>query len=128
MLEAALKNRLLLYGAALPLLLVGYLALNNWQPRFGMHRSADESTPIVSTEQLQKALAEDRRKLQQFEKAQAELRAEVIRLRKAHQEGRVDRSLMLEAENSFVAALKQVHELRHSVTEADIALTEAILG
>jgi hypothetical protein len=33
-----------------------------------------------------------------------------------------------EAEQSFVTALKRVHELRHLVTEADIAITEAILG
>ncbi|MGH7887155.1 MAG: hypothetical protein ACREPG_04775, partial [Candidatus Binatia bacterium] len=54
--------------------------------------------------------------------------AEVIRLRKSFQDGQVARDRVVEVEQSFVAALKRVHELRHTVTEADIAITEAILG
>jgi hypothetical protein len=52
----------------------------------------------------------------------------VIRLRKSFQDGQISKHRVIEAEQSFVAALKRVHELRHTVTEADIAITEAILG
>ena len=129
MVAAALKNRLLVIAAAmLPLLAMGYFTVINWQPRITHHHAADESTPSVSIEELQKSLAEDRRTLQLAEKAQAALRIEVIRLRKAYQDGQVAKEQVVEIEQSFVAALKRVHALRDMVTEADIAITEAILG
>jgi hypothetical protein len=128
MVAAALKNRLLVLAAAvLPLLAMGYFTVINWQPRVALHHAADQIAPSLSIEELQKSLAENRRMLQLSETAQAALRTEVIRLRRAYQDGQVAKQQVIEAEQSFVAALKQVHALRDTVTEADIAITEAIL-
>jgi hypothetical protein len=131
MVAAALKSPLVLIAAALPpLLVMGYFAVVNfqWQPRAGVPSSTHDSRASASVEELHKSLAEDRRMLSVHEKDQAALRSEVIRLRKAHQEGQIGKAQVVEAEQAFVAALKRVHELRHAVTEADIAITEAVLG
>ena len=129
MIAEALRSRLVLMAAAMPpLLVMAYFAINNWHPRAGVSTSVNDGAARISVEDLQKALAEDRRLLLDYEKAQATLRGEVIRLRKSFQDGQVAKDQVVEAEQSFVAALKRVHELRHTVTEADIAITEAILG
>src|SRR5262245_24242551 len=128
MFELALKGRVLAIAAALPpLLVIVYFAVINW-PRVAQRSSPSEVSPSISVEELQKSLAEDRRLLRESEQAQAALRAEVIRLRHDHQDGRVAKEQVLEAERAFVAALTRVHALRHTVTEADIAIAEAILG
>jgi hypothetical protein len=116
-------------AAVIPLLLVMlYFAINIWNPRVRIKTSANGGTAPIAVEDLQKSLAEDRRLLLVYEKDQSTLRAEVIRLRKSFQDGQIGKDRVVEAEQSFVAALKQVHELRYKVTEADIAITEAILG
>ena len=129
MVAAALRSRLVLMAAVMPpLLVMGYFAINGWTPRAGVSTSAHDGAAPISVEDLQKSLAEDRRLLLVYEKAQATLRTEVISLRKSFQDGQIAKDRVIEAEQSFVAALKRVHELRHTVTEADIAITEAILG
>jgi hypothetical protein len=129
MIAEALRSRLVLVAAAMPLLLVmAFFAINGWNPRAGVSTSVNDSTAPIAVEDLQKSLAQDRRLLLDYEKAQATLRGEVIRLRKSFQDGQISKRQVVEAEQSFVAALKRVHELRHAVTEADIAITEAILG
>ena len=47
---------------------------------------------------------------------------------KALSGGPIPQAQVKEAEQAFVAALDQVHEMRHSVLETDIAITEAVLG
>ena len=129
MIADALKSRLVLVAAAMPLLLVtAFFAINGWNPRAGVSTSVNDSSAPIAIEGLQRSLAQDRRRLLDYEKAQATLRGEVIRLRKSFQDGQISKQRVVEAEQSFVAALKRVHELRHAVTEADIAITEAILG
>lgn len=130
MVTAALKNPLLLLAALLPpVLVIGYFAVLNWDSKIAVPPgTVDGTVPSISVEELQKTLAEERRRLQISENTQSGLRAEVIRLRKAYEAGEVTRDRVVEAEQSFIAALKRVHELRHSVTEADIAITEALLG
>jgi len=129
MVVEALKSRLVLMAALMPpLLVMVYFAINGWTPRARVRTSASDSTAPISVEDMRKSLAEDRRQLLVYEKAQATLRVEVIRLRKSFQDGQIAKDRVIEAEQSFVAALKRVHELRYTVTEADIAITEAILG
>jgi len=124
----ALKNPLLLLAAALPpLLTVAYFAMIG-TPAPAVRSSLDEINAPISLEELRKTLAEERRLLQVSEKTQSALRIEVIALRKAYAAGEVGRERVAEAEQSFIAALRRLHELRHSVTEADIAITEAVLG
>jgi hypothetical protein len=127
--ESALKGRVLAIAAALPpLLVIAYFALINWQPRFASRAAPSEASRSISVEELQKTLVEDRRLLRESEQVQAALRVEVIRLRHAHRDGLIAKEQVVEAERAFVGALTRVHALRHTVTEADIAITEAILG
>lgn len=129
MVAEALRSRLVLMAALIPpLLVMVYFAINGWTPRIGIRTSVNDRTGPIAVEDLQKSLAEDRHLLLVYEKDQTTLRAEVIRLRKSFQDGQIGKDWVVEAEQSFVAALKQVHELRYKVTEADIAITEAILG
>ncbi len=129
MVAEALKSRLVLMAAVMPpLLVMVYFAINGWNPRAGIRTSVSDGTAPIAAEDLQKSLAEDRRLLMVYERDQATLRTEVIRLRKSFQDGQIDKAQVVAAEQLFVAALKRVHELRHTVTEADIAITEAILG
>lgn len=129
MIAEALRSRLVLVAAAMPpLLVLAFIAINGWNPRAGVSTSVNDGTAPITVEDLQRSLAQDRRLLLDSEKAQSTLRSEVIRLRKSFQDGHISKDRVVEAEQSFVAALKRVHELRHTVTEADVAITEAILG
>jgi len=129
MIAESLRSRLVLMAAAMPpLLVMVYLAINSWNPRVGVSTSVNEGTAPIAVEDLQKSLAQDRRLLLDYEKAQATLRGEVIRLRKSFQDGQISKDQVVEAERSFVTALKRVHEMRYSVTETQIAITEAVLG
>jgi hypothetical protein len=130
MVAAVMKNPLLLLAALLPpVLVIGYFAILPWESKITFQSAAvNEKVASISVAELQKTLAKDRHLLQVSENAQSTLRAEVIRLRKAYAAGEITRDRVVEAEQSFVTALKRVHELRNSVTEADIAITEAILG
>ena len=130
MVAALWKNPLLLFAALLPpVLVIGYFAALDWDSKSAVRPlTVEETVPANSVEELQKTLAEDRRRLRASENDQSALRAEVIRLRKAYEAGEITHDRVLEAEQSFIAALKRVHELRDSVTEADIAITEALLG
>ena len=129
MVAETLRSRLVLMAAVMPpLLVMVYFSINGWTPRAGVSASANNGAAPIAIEELQKSLDEDRRLLLVYEKDQATLRIEVIRLRKSFQDGQIAKDRVVAAEQSFVAALKRVHELRHTVTEADIAITEAILG
>jgi len=77
---------------------------------------------------MRESLAQDRRQLAQLETEQSTLRAEVIRQRRLLQEGGIAKEQVQLIEQAFVAALKRVHAMRDTVTETDIAITEAILG
>jgi hypothetical protein len=77
---------------------------------------------------MRESLAQDRRQLAQLEREQSALRVEVIRQRKLLLEGGIAKEQVQQTEQAFVAALKRVHAMRDTVTETDVAITEAILG
>jgi hypothetical protein len=108
-----------------------FFAISGWQRQgsgsaIGLANS-DASNPIF-VNAMKQSLAQERRQLIEYEREQSALRAEVIRRRKLYQEGRLAQDQVADAEKSFVELLKRVHELRHTVDEADIAVTEAVLG
>jgi hypothetical protein len=122
------KFRLLLIAATVPpLLVVLFFSLNGLNRRASVGVSDQSSTATVSVDQLQQSLARDRQTLADYEKAQSALRGEVIRQRKSLEIGQASKEGVVEVEKSFIAALKRVHEMRHSVIETQIAITEAVL-
>jgi len=126
--ELCKSRRLLLAAALPPLVVLLWFALNGWNRRASVTDSPADNPATISVEELQKSLVKDRKLLADYEKEQAVLRAEVIRRRKLFAEGQLAKDQVLDAEQSFVAALKRVHAMRYSVTETDIAITEAVLG
>jgi len=123
------KFRLPLIAATVPPLLVAlFFSFNGLNRRASVGVSDQSSTATVSVDQLQQSLARDRQLLADYEKAQSALRGEVIRQRKSLEIGQASKEGVVEVEKSFIAALKRVHEMRHSVTETQIAITEAVLG
>lgn len=127
------KSRLLLIAAALPpIVVVAFFAMGEWRVPgglFGSRASSNTSTPpTISVETMKASLAKDHQLLVQYEREQAALRVEVIRRRKLFNEGGATKEQVGEVEKSFVAALRRVHEMRYSVEETDIAITEAVLG
>jgi hypothetical protein len=121
------KSRSFLLGAIiLPLAAVGFIALKQRQA-FNLS-GGDQPGTADALERMRHALDNDRTLLANYEQAQTKLRAEVIKRRKLYQDGRISKGEVEEAEQAFVAALSRVHEMRHSVTETDIAITEAVLG
>jgi hypothetical protein len=111
-----------------PLVAAVFFAFNGWNWNPGRTVPHKDGGASVSVEEMNKALAQDRQKLLNYEKEQATLRAEVIKRRKLFQEGQISKDRVVEAEKLFVAVLNRVYALRHSVTETDIAITEAVLG
>lgn len=95
---------------------------------FGINRNPDILANSDAIGEMRNSLAKERKLLGDLEKEQSRLRSEVINLRKLYQEGQTSKHQVQEAEQQFVAALKRVHEMRNSVTETDIAMTEAVLG
>jgi hypothetical protein len=129
MLAEVLKFRLPLISLALPpLAAVLFFAFNGWNWRAGVTLSQRDVGAGISIEEMKRTLAQDRQTLRAYEREQATLRAEVIKRRKLFQEGELSKDQVVEAEQLFVAALTRLHALRHSVTESDIAITEAVLG
>lgn len=131
MLAEILKSRFLLMAAALPpLLVLVFFAVSGSRRQSGdsgLSLSSDTVSPN-SVEMLKDSLAKDRQLLVDYEREQMVLRTEVIKRRKLFQEGQLAQDQVAVAEKSFVASLKRVHEMRHRVDEADIAITEAVLG
>src|SRR5215475_9026493 len=123
------KSRLLIDAVALPLLLVMlFISINGWNRQTAVSVPGNDGQSTISVEELKKALAQERQSLLNREREQATLRTEVIKRRKLFQNGQLSKDQVTEAERAFVAALTQVHELRHSVTETEVAITEAVLG
>ena len=129
MFTEVLKFRLPLVAATVPPLLVAlFFVFNGLNRRPSVAVNDQRPTATVSVEQLKESLAQDRQRLADYEKAQSVLRSEVIRQRKSLEIGQTSKERVIEVEKSFIAALKRVHEMRHSVTETQIAITEAVLG
>jgi len=132
MLTEALKNRYLIAtGVLFPVALMLILLVSGHEnlslPWMQSGTSTDPSGSDAIA-QMREILANERRQLAQSEREQSTLRADVIRQRKLLQEGQLAKDQVQQTEQLFVAALKRVHEMRYTVTETDIAITEAILG
>ena len=129
MFAEVVKFRLPLIAATVPpLLVVLFFAFNGLNRRASVGVNDHSATATVSVEQMKESLARDRQLLADYEKAQSALRSEVIRQRKSLESGQASKEQVIELEKSFIAALKRVHEMRYSVTETQIAITEAVLG
>ena len=132
MLAEVLKNRYLIAGAALfPVaIMLIFLASNRENIRlpWGTSSATLELSSSETLAKMRESLAQDRRQLAQLEREQSTLRTEVIRQRKLLQEGGIAKEQVQQTEQAFVAELKRVHAMRDTVTETDIAITEAILG
>ena len=129
--DLALPRRVLLAAIILPLIAVGFVVVNTLSSPgqiFGTSRKPDTFTNSDAIGEMRNSLAKERKLLADLEKEQSRLRIEVINWRKLHQEGQSSKQQVQEAEQQFVAVLKRVHEMRNSVTETDIAITEAVLG
>ena len=132
MLAVVFKNRYLIAAAMLfPIALMSILFLGgheNLRLLWIQSSISDDPPGFDAIAQMREVLAKERRQLGQSEREQSTLRAEVIRQRKLLQEGQLAKEQVQQTEQLFVAALKRVHEMRYTVTETDIAITEAILG
>jgi hypothetical protein len=126
------KSRSFLLGAViLPVLAVGFLVIKSLSSSSQNFGSSIKPGALGSSDaigEMRDSLAKERKLLANLEQGQSRLRLEVINLRKLYQEGQTSKEQVQEAEQLFIAALKRVHETRNSVTEADIAITEAVLG
>src|SRR5687768_10842826 len=132
MLAEVFKNRYILASAAFFPFAVMVILLTGGRENFRLPWAKGSVIPELSgadtIAMMRESLAQNRRELGQFEREQSTLRAEVIRQRKLLQENVITKEQVQQTEQAFVAALKRVHAMRYTVTEADIAITEAILG
>jgi hypothetical protein len=78
-----------------------------------------------ATEKMNDSWAKDQKLLVAYEREQSKLRAEVIHRRRLYLEGQLAKAEVLDAERALVSALSRIHEVRRSMTETDIAITEA---
>ncbi len=121
--------RIVLGAMLVPLAVMTVFALRPWEGQFSRSDNGDlASLDARSVEAMKQSLARERGLLAESERKQAALRAEVIKRRRLFQDGQASKEEVVEAERAFVAALGRVHALRESVTETDIAITEAVLG
>lgn len=126
------KNRsFLLTAIILPLLFAGFVALKT--PRSPSQQFSEGEKNVgsqspVALEEMKELLTKERKLLAASEQEQSRLRVEVINRRKLYQAGETTKDQVTAAEQMFVAALHRVHQMRHSVLETDIAITEAALG
>src|SRR5574341_146156 len=132
MLAEILKSRfLIMVAASVPVAFIIFIAVGGrerFSTPWGSSNSSIEPVGSDAMGKMKESLARNRTRLADYEKEQSTLRAEVIRRRKLFQDGQISKEQVLEVEQSFVAALKRLHEMRSTVTETDIAITEAVLG
>lgn len=78
-------------------------------------------------EQMKESWERDHQSLVAYEREQSKMRAEVIRRRKLYQGGQISKAEVVEAEQSLVNMLTHIYELRRSMMESDLAITEATM-
>jgi len=126
------KSRGFLLGAViLPLLALAFFvlkSLSSSSANFGLASRPGAPAGSDAIRDMKDTLAKERKLLAGLEQEQSRLRLEVIDRRRRYQDAQISKQQVDEAEQQFVAALKRVHETRNAVTEADIAITEAVLG
>jgi hypothetical protein len=77
---------------------------------------------------LKESRMREQKSLFAYEQEGSKLRAEVIQRRKLYRDAAISKAAVIEAERSLIAVLARIHEMRRSLTEMDIALTEATVG
>ena len=77
---------------------------------------------------LKESRAREQKSLFAYEQEGSKLRAEVIQRRRLYRDGAISKAAVAEAEQSLIAVLAQIHEMRRLLAETDIALTEATFG
>ena len=90
-------------------------------------RTQAAATEADAVEKMKESWAKDQKLLLGYEREQSKLRAEVIKRRGLYQDGQISKEEVLEAERSFVSARMRIHEVRRSMMESDMAITEATL-
>jgi len=78
-----------------------------------------------AVETIKDSWAKDQKLLGSYEQEQSKLRMEVIKRRRLYEDGQISKAAVLEAERSLVSVLTQIHEVRRSMMERDMAITEA---
>lgn len=128
--DLAKSWRLLVGAALLPLVAMGIFALKTLRLPDDPFGTSDKlgAGSVDAIGDMKQALAKEREQLAALEREQSRWRLEVIQRRKLYQEGQVSKDQVHEAEKTLIAALNRVHAMRDSVTEIDIAITEAVLG
>ncbi len=76
-------------------------------------------------EKLKESWIKDRKLLASYEIEQSRMRAEVIVRRRLYQDGEISKAEVLEAEQAFVKVGSRIFEVRRSMIESDMAMTEA---
>ena len=126
------KSRtVLLIAVIVPLMAAGFIVLKilgSSSQQFGESGETGLLGRSDAIGLLNQSLAKDRELLAAYEQEQSKLRLEVINRRKLFRNGWISKDQVHQVEQAFIAALKRVHETRHAVLEADIAVTEAVLG
>jgi hypothetical protein len=112
----------------LPVLAAGFIAWKTLAPSGQSLSGGAAGFNAAAVDQMKESVERDRKLLAAYEREQSRLRVEVINRRKLFADGQIGKEQVHEAEQSFVAALRRLHEMRHAVVEADIAITEALLG
>ena len=107
---------------------VGWKTLSPWSQPYGASGELGLPDQANALGKIRDSLSKDRQRLADYEREQSQLRVEVINRRKLFQDGRIAKDQVQDAEQAFVAALRRVHDMRHAVLEADITITEAVLG
>jgi hypothetical protein len=76
-------------------------------------------------EKVKEAWVRDQKLLGKYESEQSRMREEVIRRRRLFQDGEISKAEVIEAEQAFVGLSRQIYEVRRSMIESDMAITEA---
>ncbi len=120
-----------LFFAALivPLSLIVLLAPASryMQNRQDTNVSVSRKPTADGLEEMKQSWIKNQKLLLAYEQEQSKLRAEVIKRRRRYQSGAISKAELVEAERSFVAALSHIQEVRHSMAENDMAITEAAM-
>jgi hypothetical protein len=93
----------------------------------GTSNGAADKTFAAKIATLTEAWAKDQKLLMSYEREQSKIRAEVIQRRRLYQNGLISKAEVFEVEQSLVRALARIFELRRSLIEYDMAITEATL-
>jgi hypothetical protein len=87
----------------------------------------DESmlTRAEALEKVKEAWVRDQKLLRSYESEQSKIREEIIKRRRLFRDGEMSKAEVVEAEQAFVTVSRLIYEVRRSMIESDMAITEA---